>query len=270
MIKKQIEAIVQNFTAEYDRVHSSLEFPLWKTPLIGYADAFSPYVQNLPKLISDIHLLPQDVLSDAKTILCIFVPFTEEVGNSNRFTEELASALWAQAYEITNAMLRDLNETIIAFLQTHGYHAAITPEASMFDLDTLISNWSHRHFAYAAGMGTFGLNNMLITPQGTCGRFTTIVTDLDIKTGHPLSEELCLYRKNGTCGVCVRHCQADALTFEAFHRDRCYAVCQKNARVHNSYGSSYFEADGSANSVGSDVCGKCVTFAPCTYGVPGK
>lgn len=264
-MKKIIEENVTEFIKNYDNRSDSLAGKLWRSPIIGYADVNHPYIQKLPKVVRDSHTLPQDVMEDATIVLCCFVPFTKEVARSNKGADELASPAWAQAYEITNAMFPKLNEMIIKLLQEHGYQGRVAPESLVFDNQILKSNWSHRHFAYASGIGTFGLNNMLITSAGCSGRLTTIVTNLDVEPGKPMEEELCLYKKNGTCGVCVKHCKVHALTLEGYDRSRCYAQCWENAKVHTQFGSSYLQKDGTANTVGSEVCGKCVTYAPCTY-----
>lgn len=47
------------------------------------------------------------------------------------------------------------------------YNVDVLPEVSTFDQNILKSNWSHRHFAKIAGIGTFGINNMLISKNGS-------------------------------------------------------------------------------------------------------
>ncbi|MDD3403324.1 MAG: hypothetical protein PHQ72_08215 [Hespellia sp.] len=43
-------------------------------------------------------------------------------------------------------------------------------------------------------------------------------------------------------------------------------ILQKNAEVYTDFGSSYVDETGEdANSVGSEVCGKCVTQSPCAF-----
>lgn len=159
-----------------------------------------------------------------------------------------------------------MKQRLIHFIQSNTGSAGVTPKAVTFYQDRLISDWSHRHIAYAAGLGTFGLNNMLLTRHGCCGRFSTVITNLDLETGQPLTEEYCLYKKNGTCGVCVKHCPTGALTFHGYDRFRCYALCQENAKLYTQFGSSYTNEDGTgANSVGSEVCGKCITGSPCAF-----
>ncbi len=66
-----------------------------------------------------------------------------------------------------------------------------------------------------AGLGTFGLNNMLITAAGCCGRLSTVVTNLRVTADTPLLTENCLYKKSGRCGLCVKRCPSGALNLPA-------------------------------------------------------
>ena len=235
-------------------------------PLVGFADAFHPYIQNLPHLISPTHELPQNILPDARIIIAYFVPFTKELAKANRMDTLLASPEWARAYEETNALFAELNSKLITFIQENAGLAGITPKAATFDQKLLISDWSQRHIAYAAGLGTFGINNMLLTRHGCCGRFSTVVTNLNLAPDAPIESDFCLYKKNGTCGACVKHCPTGALTTDGYDRFKCYALCQENAKIYNMFGSSYTTEDGTGvNSVGSEVCGKCITGSPCAF-----
>lgn len=264
-LKNLIEIKIWEFIEKYDEGTDALAGRLWRKPIIGYADVNHPYIAQLPQIVRDTQQMPLDVMPDATVIFSCFVPFTKAVAQSNKSSDYLASPEWAQAYEYTNAMLPKLNEMFIDLLGKLGYKGEVAPESKIFDNKILKSNWSHRHFAYASGIGTFGLNNMLITKAGCSGRLTTIVTNLDIEPGKPMEEELCLYKKEGKCGVCVKHCPPKALTFEGYDRVKCYAQCWENAKVYTEFGSSYLNSAGDVNAVGSEVCGKCVTYAPCTY-----
>jgi epoxyqueuosine reductase QueG len=95
--------------------------------------------------------------------MAYFVPFTKELAHTNKTPGDISSPEWALAYEETNAMFIKLNYYIVSELRKLGYYADVSPESSTFDQKILKSNWSHRHFAKAAGLGTFGINNMLIT-----------------------------------------------------------------------------------------------------------
>lgn len=246
---------------------------IWQEPIVGFADAKGEYIKRLREIVHPKHQLPEEVMEDAKTVLCYFVPFAEWVAESNE-ESGLSSPQWAESYELTNAMMARLNEHMTDFIHKMGYEAKTAPEAAVFYRDEVISHWSFRHMAYAAGLGTFGLNNMLITDKGCSGRYNTLVTNLDVEADQPVKEEACLYKRDGSCGICMVKCPAGAITPGGFDRHKCYEQCLKNAKIYTGFGSSY--ANGNEDDVestavelyGSEVCGKCVAGMPCTYKRP--
>lgn len=237
---------------------------IWKTPIVGFADVNHPSIRNLKKIAGEKHQMPEDVMADATVVLTYFVPFQDHISTDNK-SSGLATKEWAQAYETTNAMFLRLNQHLIAVIEELGFRAKEAAEASIFYRDEVISHWSLRHFAYAAGLGNFGLNNMLITEQGCAGRVNGIVTNLNVLPDQPQQEEACLYKRKGSCGLCARACPANAITVEGFDRHLCYGQCLKNAEVHQGFGSSYCQ---SGEEVGSEVCGKCIAGMPCALKRP--
>jgi len=74
----------------------------------------------------------------------------------------------------------------------------------------LIGEVSLRHAAHAAGLGNFGRHNLIIHPSfGTRVNFTAILSELDLPSDIPITEDLC----NG-CNICVEKCPAGALNVE--------------------------------------------------------
>jgi epoxyqueuosine reductase QueG len=261
--KQKLTGEIASYVKKYQEredVHTE-----WGEPLVGFADACSPYIQKLPEIVSKTHALPQDVMEDASIVLVYYVPFTRELARTNRTGTHLSSPEWARAYEETNAMFGQMNSHLIEIIEDGGYKAAIAPQSAVFDREKLISDWSFRHFARAAGLGTFGINNMLITKKGCCGRYNTIVTNLDVEPDSPVEEEYCLYKKNGSCGICMKNCPAGALKPDSFDRNLCYSVLKENAEVYTDFGSSYTGSSEGDEEEGSEVCGKCVTQSPCAF-----
>lgn len=245
---------------------------IWQEPIAGFADAKGEYIEKLRDIVHPQHQMPEEVLDDAKTVLCYFVPFEKWVAESNESecdgpneTAQMASPQWAESYELTNAMMARLNEHIINFIHKLGYETKTAPEAAVFYRDEVISHWSFRHLAYAAGLGTFGLNNMLITDKGCSGRYNCLVTNIDVEIDEPKKEETCLYKKDGTCGACMVKCPAGAISPDGFDRHKCYEQCLKNAEVYTGFGSSY---DSEEEKYGSEVCGKCIAGMPCAHMKP--
>lgn len=263
-MKEKIIRLIQDYISEYEKKADIST--RWGIPLVGFADVSHPDILKLKKTISVTHKLPSEVLSSATIVIAYFVPFTKELADTNRMEGETASSEWALAYEETNTMFRLMNGFIIEELKSMGYEAVVSPEASTFDQKELISNWSQRHFAKVAGLGTFGINNMLITKIGCCGRYGTIVTNLDVKPDSQRNEEYCIFKRTGRCGVCISRCPSGALTLEGYDRETCYMVLRKNAQRYTEFGCSYFNETGELpNSIGSEVCGKCTVNVPCAF-----
>lgn len=253
LLEHQISLFLQKYQAQ-QAISTS-----WGTPLVGFADVEHPYVKNLKNTISENHASPTDVLPDATIVVAYYIPFTRELAKLNRESDRLAAPQWALAYEETNEMFLKLNDHLINCLKEYSYVGVTPKEALSFNRDTLTSNWSHRHFAYAAGLGTFGINNMLITEKGCCGRFFTLVTNLNVTPDEPMTEELCYYKKDGSCDACIKNCPQNAITVDGYDGKKCFELLQENASTYKSLNSSY---DG---SMGNEVCGKCITSSPCMF-----
>lgn len=124
--------------------------------------------------------------------------------------------------EYTNTLLAGTATLrIIAFrlardLEKHGWLASIVPtEGSEFgiwyaDRETLKADISIKYAAYLSGLGTYGINQLLITPQfGSRVRMTAILTDAPLEPGEPAGEHLVLPECAG-CQKCVKMCPVGA------------------------------------------------------------
>ena len=64
--------------------------------------------------------------------------------------------------------------------------------------------FSQRHAAVMAGLGEFGLNNMVVTPQyGPRIRFNSVITTAELEPSPLLTEKVCLGEK---CSLCLENC----------------------------------------------------------------
>jgi epoxyqueuosine reductase QueG len=225
---------------------------IWRKPLVRFADARHSGFEALKQIVDPQHHLPQDFLPGAKTVISWFLPFEQDLAQSN-LDGRLSSARWADAYLVTNEMAAWINEELVSYIQKDlGTSAAIVNDAGMISEDNPRSRWSQRHVAYLAGQGTFGLNNMLISDAGSVGRYFSLVTTLNVVADTPVVRERCLWKREGACGLCVRRCDAQALTTEGFDRFKCLERCLENMQKYP----------------GADVCGKCTVELPCSYRIP--
>ena len=225
---------------------------IWRRPIVRFAEATDPGFAELRRVVDPEHHVPQDFLPEARNVLSWFLPFQPEVGRNN-LPGELSSPQWADAYLLTNEMAAWVNDRLTEWLQNEwGASAAVPCDAGMISMDNPRSRWSQRHVAYLAGHGTFGLNNMLISDAGSVGRYFSVVTALEIPADEPVSEERCLWKRDGSCGMCVKRCAVGALTTGGFDRFRCLEQCLENMHRYP----------------GADVCGKCTVELPCSYEIP--
>lgn len=248
-MKTWIESIITTFVRDFE---SRPEIATrWKTPLFAYADANDPLFLRFKDVVSPTHCLPKDFIPEAASVITYFLPFEASIVKSN-VPGRLSSEAWGLAYIETNMLIGEINALMAHELAAKGFKGTNMPATHNFDEERLMSDWSHRHVAYAAGLGTFGLNNMLITEAGCAGRVGSIVTDMVLEPTPRPSLERCAYKADGSCGACVSACVHNALFFDHFDRHRCYEMCLENA--------SHLKHLGLA-----DVCGKCVAGMPCAF-----
>jgi epoxyqueuosine reductase QueG len=242
-----IDDAVRRFISDYLE-ERGLE-NIWRTPDVKYADAAHPGFRDLKKLVLESHFMPEDFLPTPRTVISYFLPFVEPLAAEN-VNGRQASDSWARAYNVTNEMAVHLNDHLVKAVNDLGYRAAVPQNIGTLR-DVLKSRWSQRHVARLAGHGTFGLNNMMITEQGCTGRFFSVVADLPVVPDAVVTRERCLYKRNGTCGVCAARCVAGALTPRGFDRWKCGKMCGENEIAK-----------------GASVCGKCVVGIPCSFRCP--
>jgi epoxyqueuosine reductase QueG len=249
MKANQLTALIGAFVENYHLIHRTET--KWKNPLVAYASASDPLFNDLKNIVSPTHALPADLLASAETVIAFFIPFVHEVSRSN-ITNPYSSRQWAIAYLETNRLISDLNQFIHIELGKLGFDSSNLPATHNFDETTLLSDWSHKHVGYIAGLGKFGLHQMLITERGCSGRLGSIVTNMKLQPTPRPDKEFCLYRVNQSCRRCVSACPNGALQLDAFDRHHCYQSCLENADRYTILGLA-------------DVCGKCVTGMPCTF-----
>lgn len=237
-----IDVFIHQHILENDPDH------LLEAPLVGFSAASDPRYGELKTIIGPWHQLPQDYLPTAQSVISFFVPFSDRVTDAARQSTNVAS-LWGKAYIHLNALLGETGEALCDFLRTFGYDAEPVPATHNFDAVTLQSGWSHRSAACIAGLGSFGLNRMLITEKGSSGRFCTVFTSAVLPPSASPAPDYCYYYTKGTCQNCIRHCPTQALSTDGFDKDRCYGKLLENAEILKAIGYC-------------DVCGRCIAVCP--------
>jgi epoxyqueuosine reductase QueG len=116
-------------------------------------------------------------------------------------------------YDIVNDQLNSIALRLANHLEELGFASVFFPAtygSLPDDLSAIPGMLSQRHAAVRAGLGVFGLNNVVVTPRyGPRIRFNSVVTRAELTPTPLLAERLC---KGPACGACLRSCPADALS----------------------------------------------------------
>ncbi len=227
----------------------------WRSPLTGAADAEDDLFPELKEAVSLDHMLPKDMLPEARSVFCYFLPFESFIPESNA-GGDIASETWAKAYLETNNLIGRINNSLQYRIEEMGGRAEFASATHNFSREELISFWSHKHVAFIAGLGNFGVHKVFITEKGCAGRLGSIVTDLEMPASERPEQEFCLARADQECRKCIENCTFSALTDEGLDKERCYQICLRS--------SNYYESED------MDCCGKCTVDTPCTMENPVK
>lgn len=243
---------IESFVAEYQKKKDITTE--WGVPIVGFAAADDPLFAQLKAAVSSTHSLPRELLTSAGTVISFFLPFPKSITSTN-IKERLSSRQWAVSYIETNELIRQLGLHLAELFSAAGEEVVGIPATHNWIEEKLISNWSHRHVAVIAGLGRFGLNNMLITDKGCCGRVGSLITSAVMEPDSRPAGEACLFKYDGSCKKCVRKCVNEALAEDSFDRFKCYDQLLKNVEEHKEVGYA-------------DVCGKCLAAVPCSHTNP--
>ena len=116
-------------------------------------------------------------------------------------------------YAMVNDLLDMLALRLANLLESRGYRSLFFPATYGttaiwgFIKEKIPSKaglFSQRHAAVRAGLGEFGLNNLVVTPEyGPRVRFNSVITEASLTPSPLLEEKLCL---GGRCSICLENC----------------------------------------------------------------
>lgn len=217
----------------------------YREPLVGFAAAGDPRFADLRRAVAPTHMMPGDMLPEARSVVAYFLPFAADVVEANAQERERVAHEWATAYIETNALISCITAHLVELLAERGVRAAAEPPTHNFDPVTLVSRWSHKSVALIAGLGSFGLHHLLITDAGCAGRFGSLVIDAEVRPTTVKPRERCLYFHDGSCLECVMRCPVAALSEDnEIDKQACWRRLQ--------------EVAGELEEMGLvDACGKC-------------
>lgn len=192
---------------------------------------------------------PRDFLPEAESVIVLGMRISDSIVDyhdyHNRFT---GKASWASepaprldraqvvrfnyylqvGHYVQDELLLYLASKIAWMLEDKGYQSMPMATTSTRGLSAYEMRWaqafypwSQRHAAVMAGLGEFGYNNIVLTPEyGPRIRWNSIITEAEFDYTPLISKKICLREK---CHKCLHACTANAIQLrENFDNDQVF------------------------------------------------
>ena len=277
--KAWIEELIQMFISDspLNTLENDTGEPAWDSALVGFASGADPIWQQYKEYVGAFHWTPWEIFNqhcpgeraepDKLTVISWILPQREMVRKTNRRAKKYPSEEWARIRIYGEKFNVALRRHVVQSLEQAG-HAAVAPMLTpnwtvvISERFSYASSWSERHAAHAAGLGTFGLSDGLITARGKAMRTGSIVAKISIPpTPRPYADHqaYCLFHVDGTCGKCIDRCPVRAITEAGHDKEKCRQhLVRSREYVKETY---RFEGYG---------CGLCQVGVPCESSIPVK
>lgn len=276
-MKLYLQRSIKEFVATSP--HNSLGMesnePAFDAPLIGFSNGADPLYLEFRSHIGPFYFTPPDMFAavisdeiqaDELTVISWIIPSTKKTREEQAMQTKQPSERWTRTRALGEDFNNHLRRHVVDELQKNNIQAFAPLLSSVWSRSdegpyAPCSNWSERHAAYAAGLGTFGLCDGLITPVGKAVRVGSIIARINIQpsprsyTDH---HAYCLHFTHDMCRECIPRCPVNALSEKGHDKKKCM---QYTERTMNSYVKKKYGLD-------THACGLCQAGVACTFGIP--
>ena len=275
----RIEDLIRDFiaTSPDNNMGNETGEPAWDDVLVGFASGADQIWQQYKEYVGAFHWTPWEVFNqhhpdkqagaEELTVISWVLPQRKMVRKANRQAKKYPSEEWARIRVYGEEFNVALRRHVVKSLEQTD-HAAVAPmlvpnwTVVKSERFSYASSWSERHAAHAAGLGTFGLCDGLITAKGKAMRTGSVVARISIEpTPRPYADHraYCLFFSDGSCGKCIDRCPARALTEDGHDKEK----CRKHLVRSREYVTETYKFVGYG-------CGLCQVGVPCEKGIPVK
>ena len=214
------------------------------------------------------HFPDISTLAEELTVISWIIPSTSKTREEQALQKKFPSERWARTRSLGEDFNISLRRHIVVELTKAGIPALAPMLSHLWSRSNEgkyapCSNWSERHAAYAAGLGTFGLCDGFITPVGKAVRVGSVIAKINITPNErPYNnhQAYCLHFTDKGCQACIDRCPVNAISDEGHDKKRCmqYTEHTMNQYIKEQYGMDTY------------ACGLCQAGVPCTSGIPEK
>jgi len=272
-----IERTIKDFInlSQENTLKNSAKDKAWADPLVAFSSGADPLYPEFKRHIGDFFLTPLEFFNqtfpslkasaDQLTVISWILPHTNNTKVELRRETVHPSESWARARIFGEEVNVKLRKHVVESLRQSEIEA-VAPMISplwawkVSEKYGFASSWSERHAAYAAGLGTFGLCDGLITPVGKAMRCGSVIAHIQVPPSHrPYQDHhaYCLFYTKGACGKCIQRCPAGAVTKAGHDKGKCKTYVEWTAQ----YVKNNFKFDGYG-------CGFCQAGVPCESKIP--
>jgi ferredoxin len=252
---------------------------IYAEPFFGYASGGDPVWQDIEESIGEGYWTPAAAFERAfpgsgaapsdLAVAVIVCPQTAATNADQRRASGFPAERWVRSRFLHDKIIDPMGESVRSALSAAGVQAVVPDHLEGFGMRPhqryqISSPWSHRHAAFAAGLGTFGLCDGLITKVGKAHRLGSWVVRFPLEPDprpYQGPYDYCLWHARGRCAKCVDRCPAGALTKKGHDKLLCRAFLMDQAKPRIS--RMWPELSGGYG------CGLCQSAVPCDTRRPG-
>jgi epoxyqueuosine reductase QueG len=252
--------------------------PIFKDSLVGFVSGDDKLLYEYKSIIGPFHHTPEETMAWAAVeqgvkapapsdtgVVSFVLPLADPIVADNADEDRWCSKRWAQARLYGEILCRKLVTAMLVELADRGV-LAVAPDLmpdyrkKRYPGVGWASPWSHRHMAFAAGLGSFGMNDFFISEMGSAHRCGSIVVARRLEPDRerlPHHRHNCLQHMTGDCLECAKRCPVGATSEAGHDKDKCSRNVLANVPRNQL-----------VNNVNIYGCGLCATGTPCSQESP--
>ncbi len=247
---------------------------------VGFVSGIDPIFEDYKRIIGEFHFTPQEIFNwyskknnlsppipENISVVAFILPINEVTKQQHlEYSQEWPSERWAHTRlfgEMANEKLQLYLVNELKKMRINAIAPSNEPELfkmiPKYENIVWVSTWSHRHMAFAAGLGSFGLSDGFINERGIAMRCGSLIVDYKLPSDAK-NRPSTPYAYCTNCGKCIARCPAGAISLETRHdKVKCASYCFKTTRyIKKNFGIDIY------------ACGLCQVGVPCENGIPPK